>query len=191
MATATAPRPTRPTTAQAAATGWRVAPPAGTWAIDPSRAVVAFSGRTSFVSPTIRARFAEVGGTVEVGDEHSVRVDVDVTSMTTGNRAYDELISAFDPFDAARHPMAVYRSRAVAWTPDGAVIDGSLTLRGVTRTVSLTATYDLGRAGDRMLVRAGGSVDREAFGVRFDVPGVGKLVPRIMRLEIDVDVVRL
>jgi polyisoprenoid-binding protein YceI len=198
MATATATRPTRqtpaarPTTAvPAEATGWRVAPPAGTWAIDPSRAVVAFAGRTSFVSPTIRARFAEVGGTVEVGDEHAVRVDVDVTSMTTGNRAYDEVISAFDPFDAARHPMAVYRSSAVAWTPDGAVIDGSLTLRGVTRTVSLTATYDLGRGGDRMLVRAGGSVDREAFGVRFDVPGVGKLVPRIMRLEIDVDVVRL
>lgn len=195
MATATATRPTsqpRPAAAQQdPATGWRVAPPAGTWTIDPSRAVVAFSGRTSFVAPTIRARFAEVGGTVEVGDEHAVRVDVDVTSMTTGNRAYDEVISAFDPFDAARHPMAVYRSSAVAWTPDGAVIDGSLTLRGVTRTVSLTATYDLGRCGDRMLVRAGGSIDREAFGVRFDVPGIGKLVPRIMRLEIDVDVVRL
>jgi len=187
MATATA---TQTPSGLSALPTWRVAPPAGTWTIDPSRAVVAFSGRTSFVSPTIRARFAEVGGTVEVGDEHSVRVDVDVTSMTTGNRAYDEVISAFDPFDSGHHPMDVYRSSAVAWTPDGAVIDGSLTLRGVTRTVSLTATYDLGRGGDRMLVRAGGSIDREAFGVRFDVPGVGRLVPRIMRLEIDVDVVR-
>ena len=183
MATATATRPE--------STGWRVAPPEGTWTIDPHRAVVAFSGRTSFVSPTIRARFADVGGTVEVGDEHSVQVEVDVTSMTTGNRAYDEIISAFDPFDAARHPMAVYRSSAVAWTPEGAVIDGSLTLRGVTRTVSLTATYDVGRTGERMLVRAGGSIDRNAFGIRFDVPGVGKLVPRVMRLEIDVDVIRL
>ena len=183
MVTATATRP--------ASTGWRVAPPEGTWAIDPHRAVVAFSGRTSFVSPTIRARVADVGGTVQVGHEHSVQVDVDVTSMTTGNRAYDEIISAFDPFDAARHPMAVYRSSAVAWTPEGAVIDGTLTLRGVTRTVSLTATYDVGRTGDRMLVRAGGSIDRDAFGIRFDVPGVGKLVPRVMRLEIDVDVIRL
>jgi polyisoprenoid-binding protein YceI len=182
MATATATRP--------ATSAWRVAPPEGSWAIDPNRAVVAFSGRTSFVAPTIRARFAEVSGSVEVGAEHSVRVEVDVTSMTTGNRAYDEVIGAFDPFDVARHPMAIYRSSAVAWTPDGAVIDGSLTLRGVTRTVSLTATYVVGRAGDRMLVRAGGSIDRNAFGIRFDVPGVGKLVPRVMRLEIDVDVVR-
>ena len=42
-----------------------------------------------------------------------------------------------------------------------------------------------------MVVRAGGTVDREAFGLRFDVPGVGKLVPRQLRLEIDVDVVRV
>jgi polyisoprenoid-binding protein YceI len=189
MATATATRPA--TAGTRGTTPWRVAPPEGSWVIDPSRAVVAFSGRTSFVAPTIRARFPVVTGSVEVGPEHSVRVEVDVTSMTTGNRAYDEIISAFDPFDVARHPMAVYRSTAVAWTPEGAVIDGSLTLRGVTRTVSLTATYDVGRSGDRMLVRAGGSIDRNAFGIRFDVPGVGKLVPRVMRLEIDVDVVRL
>ena len=189
MATATATRPA--TAGTRGTTPWRVAPPEGSWVIDPGRAVVAFSGRTSFVAPTIRARFPVVTGSVEVGPEHSVRVEVDVTSMTTGNRAYDEIISAFDPFDVARHPMAVYRSTTVAWTPEGAVIDGSLALRGVTRTVSLTATYDVGRSGDRMLVRAGGSIDRNAFGIRFDVPGVGKLVPRVMRLEIDVDVVRL
>lgn len=169
-------------------TGWRVAPPEGSWVVDPHRAIVAFAGRTSFLTPTITARFAEVSGRVEVGTEHAVRVEVDVTSMTTGNRAYDEVIAAFDPFDVARFPVAVYRSSAVAWTADGARVDGSLTLRGVTRPVALTASYVVGRHSDRMVVRAGGSIDREEFGVRFDVPGVGKLVPRVMRLDIDVDV---
>jgi polyisoprenoid-binding protein YceI len=169
-------------------TGWRVAPPEGSWVIDPHRAVVAFSGRASFLAPAITARFTDVAGTVEVGAEHSVRVDVDVASMTTGNRAYDEVIASFDPFDSARHPVAVYRSSSVAWTPDGARIDGSLTLRGVTRPVALTAAYDVGRRSDRMLVRAAGSVDRNEFGVRFDVPGVGKLIPRVLQLAIDVDV---
>jgi polyisoprenoid-binding protein YceI len=180
MATATLTRP--------ASTGRRVAPPEGTWVVDPDRAVVAFSGRASFLAPTISARFADVAGAVQVGDEHWVRVEIDVTSMTTGNRAYDDLIASFDPFESARFPIAVYRSTAVAWTPDGARIDGTLTLRGMTREVSLTAAYDVGRWPDRMIVRAGGSVDREAFGVRFDVPGLGKLVPRVLRLDIDVDV---
>ena len=55
--------------------------------------------------------------------------------------------------------------------------------------MTLTASYDVGRDGQRMLVRAAGSVDRKAFGVSLDMPGCGKLLPRVMRLEIDVDVV--
>ena len=173
----------------------RTMPPAGSWAIDPGRAVVAFTGRASFLAPTIRARFGEVAGQVSVaepgsGEAHGVRVEVDVTTLTTGNRAYDEVIGAVDPFDTARFPIAVYESTRVLWTESGADIEGRLTLRGVTRPVALSASYDVGRRADRMVVRAGGTVDREAFGVRFDVPGVGKLIPRQLRLEIDVDVVR-
>ena len=43
-----------------------------------------------------------------------MRVEVDVTSMTTGNRAWDEVIGAVDPFDAGRFPLAVYESTRVA-----------------------------------------------------------------------------
>ena len=91
------------------------APPAGTWAIDPGRAVVAFSGRAGFLAPTISARFADVAGEVTVGaGSTAVRVEVDVTTMTTGNRAWDEVIGAVDPFDAGRFPLAVYESTRVA-----------------------------------------------------------------------------
>ena len=169
-------------------------PPVGAWTIDPARAVVAFSGRASFLAPTISARFAGISGEVAVaagsGGAHGVRVEVDVTSMTTGNRAYDEVIGAVDPFDAARFPIALYESTRVLWTGSGADIEGRLTLRGVTRPVALSASYDVGRRAERMVVRAGGTVDRQAFGLRFDVPGAGKLIPRQLRLEIDVDVVR-
>ena len=116
---------------------------------------------------------------------------MDVTSLTTGNRAYDEVIGAVDPFDTARFPIAVYESSRVLWTESGADIEGRLTLRGVTRPVALSASYAVGRRGDRMVVRAGGTVDRQAFGLSFDVPGVMRLIPRQLRLEIDVDVVRI
>jgi polyisoprenoid-binding protein YceI len=171
-------------------------PPAGSWAIDPERAVVAFTGRASFLAPAISARFGEIAGSIAVaepgsGDAHGVRVEVDVTSLTTGNRAYDEVIGAVDPFDTARFPIAVYESSRVLWTESGADIEGRLTLRGVTRPVALSASYAVGRRGDRMVVRAGGTVDRQAFGLSFDVPGVMRLIPRQLRLEIDVDVVRI
>jgi polyisoprenoid-binding protein YceI len=115
-------------------------------------------------------------------------VSVDVTSMTSGKQAWDDLLASFDPFDAKHFPVAVYRSTRVQWTDGQATIDGTLTLRGVTKAVPLSASYDVARDGRRMLVRAAGSIDRKAFGISFDMPGCGKLVPRVMRLAIDVDV---
>jgi polyisoprenoid-binding protein YceI len=184
MTTATLTRATRTTTS----------PQSGTWVIDATRAVVAFSGKASFLAPTINARFVDVEGSVEVTETSrdlagSVDVSVDVTSLTTGNSVWDELITSVDPFDANHFPIAVYRSTQVQWTDGQATIDGTLTLRGVTKTVPLTASYTLARDGERMLVRAAGSIDHKAFGISFNMPGCGKLVPRVMRLEIDVDVV--
>lgn len=168
-------------------------PLTGTWLIDSSRAIVAFSGKASFLAPTIDARFLGVEGSVEVvetsrGLTGAVDVSVDVTSITSGNQAWDGVIASCDPFDARHFPVAVYRSTSVAWAGGRVMIDGTLTLRGVTRRVPLSASYDIARDGQRMLVRAAGSIDRKAFGISFDMPGCGKLVPRVMRLAIDVDV---
>lgn len=168
------------------------APPAGTWTIDPARARVGFSGKAGVLAPTVSARFAGVEGHIEVAArrEHRLRVEVDVTSMTTGCGPWDDVIGAVDPFDASRFPIAVYESTRVLWTERGADVEGALTLRGVTKPVALSASYAVGRGQHRMVVRAGGVVDRAAFGLRFDVPGVGRLIPKHLRLEIDVDVVR-
>jgi polyisoprenoid-binding protein YceI len=184
MNTATLTRPDRTATS----------PQSGTWVIDATRAVVAFSGKASFLAPSISARFHGVEGAVEItetsgGFTGTVDVSVDVTSIATGNPVWDDLITSFDPFDAQHFPVAFYQSSRVQWTDRRATIDGALTLRGVTRSVPLTASYDLSRDGTRMLVRAAGSIDRSAFGIAFDVPGAGKLVPRTMRLAIDADVV--
>jgi polyisoprenoid-binding protein YceI len=182
MTTATLTRPTR-----------TAGPLSGTWLIDSTRAMVAFSGKASFLAPTINARFLGVEGSVEVAESSTglagaVDVSVDVTSMTSGNKAWDDLIASYDPFDATHFPVAVYRSTRVRWTDGQATIDGTLTLRGLTRAVPLSAAYDVARDGSRMLVRAAGTIDRKAFGISFDMPGSGRLVPRVLRLAIDVDV---
>lgn len=184
MTTATLTRPARTVTD----------PPCGTWVIDSTRAVVAFSGKASFLTPRISARLPGVEGSVEVDQDTrglagTVDVAVDVTSVTTGNTAWDELITSLDPLDGDHFPVAVYRSTKVRWADGKATIDGTLTLRGVTRAVPLTASYAVGRDSARMLLRAGGSVDRSSFGISVDRPGAGKPVPRVLRLEIDVDLV--
>lgn len=152
------------------------------WRVRTEDASVLFSGRASRFLPAVQARFTHVTGTVS---DTAVEVDVDVRSLTTGNRAYDDLLAAADPFDAARHPVATYRSDAILWVGDAAVVSGALSLRGRTAPVRLRASYVVIAEG---LVRlsATGQVDRRVFGLRLDVPGCGALVPTHLDLRIDV-----
>ena len=164
-------------------------PRAGRWHIDPSTATVAFSGRATRFSPTVAARFTTVAGAVEAGhgpEDAVVDVAVDVRSMTSGNRAWDDLVAAVDPFGAGQHPTARYTSTTVRWRRGLAFIDGDLEIRGVRRRVPLDAEHEVSACGSRLLVRASGEVDREAFGVRCDIPGAALIMPRRLRLSIDV-----
>ena len=162
----------RPTTLTPASPAPIAEPSPGTWRIDPGRAVVAFSGRRSFVAPTVSARFTGVTGSVAVRsfgagsnaldaedvDVEDVDVEVDVTTLSTGNRVWDELLHGLDPFEVNRFPIATYRSRSVRRDGESLHVEGELMLRGVRRAVGLTASYVVGRHGDRMLVRASGTV---------------------------------
>jgi polyisoprenoid-binding protein YceI len=162
--------------------------PAGSWVLDPARTTVAFRGRASRLAPTFRATFSSVTGRVEVGDSARLEVDVDVTSLTTGNAAWDDLLRSLDPFDAASNPVATYRGRADLWCGEQAHVHGDLELRGVLAPVPLVAVVR--RHGDLVVVTASGAVDRRDFGVRCDLPGVGRFVPSTLVLDIEVTAVR-
>jgi polyisoprenoid-binding protein YceI len=139
-------------------------------------------GRASRFLPTVQAHFARVGGTVSA---ESVDVDVDVRSVTTGTSAYEALLAAADPFDAARYPVARYRSSRVRWDGARAVVDGVLDLRGRSAVVRLVGTCREQDDGAARL-SATGRVDRRDFGLRLEVPGCGALVPSHLELAIDV-----
>lgn len=148
--------------------------------------MVLFRGRASRFLPAVQARFTSVTGSV---GEDAVAVDVDVRSLTTGNRTWDDLLTAADPFDVARHPVATYRSDGIVWVGDHAVVSGELCLRGRTGGVQLRASCSVQDDGVARLT-AVGRVDRRLFGLRLDVPGCGALLPTHLDLSIDVTAVR-
>jgi polyisoprenoid-binding protein YceI len=79
--------------------------------------------------------------------------------------------------DAAAHPTITFRSTSVTETPTGAVVDGEITIRGVTRPITLEAQFFRQRgteAGDRsrMSIVLKGAISRQAFGAA----GYGGLV---------------
>ena len=165
-------------------------PATGRWLLDPATADVAFSGRATRLSPLVRARFTGVRGCVVAGpDGTTVEVEIDVRTMTSDNRAYDELLAAVDPFSVEQFPGAHYRGSAGDWREGAATVHGALALRGVVQPVVLRARHSASRLGDRLVVQAEGDVDPTAFGVRLDLPGAGLLVPRRLRLAIRVEAV--
>jgi polyisoprenoid-binding protein YceI len=169
----------------------RPAPPeTGAGVLDPGTAVVGFSGRTHRLAPAVSAVFEGARGVLSLleGGDRRVDVQVDVTSLTTGCAAYDEVLARVDPFDAARHPVARFRSTRVAWSDGAAVVDGTLSAGGGWVPLTLSGTYRTTGGRTRLQVR--GTVDRRALGLGVDVPGLGRLLPARLDLHIDVEAVK-
>ncbi len=71
----------------------------------------------------------------------SVDVTIDMRSVDTGSTAFDEHIQAADLFDTAQFPTATFKSTRVVFDGDTpAKIEGDLTIKGITRPVTLAVT---------------------------------------------------
>ncbi|MFA4970059.1 MAG: YceI family protein [Sulfuritalea sp.] len=71
----------------------------------------------------------------------SVDVTIDATSVNTGLALFNQHIQAADYFDTAKYPTITFKSTSVKFEGDKPVaVDGNLTIKGVTKPVTLTVT---------------------------------------------------
>ena len=110
-----------------------------TFKIDPSRSTIAFKVRHMLGSA--KGSFAKLSGTIEVDRDHpeqsSVTVTIDAASIDTAIAKRDAHLRA-ELFNVAKYPEITFKSRRVKQT--GASIGeiaGDLTMRGVTRPITL------------------------------------------------------
>jgi len=147
---------------------------AGTWAIDPVHSEVGFTVRHMMVSK-VRGKFTNFSGEFVTATDplgSSVTATVELASIDTGNGDRDNHIRSADFFNVDEHPTMTFRSTGVRANGDGFALDGELTLKGVTRP--LTLDIELGGFGPDPFggVRAGftavGEIKRSDFGVDFN-----------------------
>ncbi len=173
-------------------------PTPGTWTIDPGHAEVGFVGR-HFMLTKVRGRFTGVHGAIAVAEDpkqSQVEVTIDMASVNSGDKARDDHLRSADFFDAGAYPTATYRSSQVLWAGSRSTVDGELTIKGVTRPVTLEVDY-LGHVrdpwgGDRAVFSAWGTVNREDWGLTWNMAleAGGVVVSKEIRLEIEVETVR-
>jgi polyisoprenoid-binding protein YceI len=146
---------------------------AGTWTIDPVHSEVGFSVRHMMVSK-VRGRFTTFSGQIVTGDDPSgsaVTAEIDLGSIDTGNEQRDAHIRSADFFEVETHPTMTYRSTGVREQGGEYILDGDLTLKGVTKSVPLALELNgFGPdpyGGTRAGFTATGEINRRDFGVNF------------------------
>ena len=115
------------------------------WHIDPDHSQVEFAVRHMMIS-TVRGRFTQFSGTVELDEANpsrsTVEVKIDAASIDTRAAQRDTHLQSPDFLNATEYPYLVFKSKRVEQidASRGRII-GDLTIRDVTREVVLDAEY--------------------------------------------------
>jgi polyisoprenoid-binding protein YceI len=146
-----------------------------------------------------RGRFTSYDVTIVATEDprhSSVTATIDLASIDTGLETRDEHLRSADYLDVEKYPTMSYRSAAVRPTDEGWVIDGELTLHGVTRPVPLTVeAHGVGVApwgNQRAGFSATAQISRRDFGIDITVPmdGGGVLVGDKVSISLEIEAVR-
>jgi len=119
----------------------------------------------------------------------SVDVTIDATSVNTGYALFNEHIQAADYFDTARYPTITFKSSKMNFKGDEPVsLEGDLTIKGVTKPVTLTVTHFKCMPHPMLKVPACGAnamatVKRSDFNMGKNVPYVGDEITLSLAIE--------
>jgi len=170
---------------------------AGKWAIDADHSEVSFSVRHMMVSK-VRGRFAGFDADIVTAEDplqSAVTASIDLASVDTGNAERDKHLRSTDFFSVDDDSAMTYRSTSIRADGDDWVLDGELTLRGVTRPVPLRLEVN-GFTGDPYGgIRAGfsatGQISRKDFGIEFNIPmdGGGVVIGDKVQITLEIEAV--
>ena len=171
----------------------------GTWDLDPSHSEIGFSVRHLMVSK-VRGRFEQFSGSFVTADrpeDSSVEATIDLQSIDTNSPDRDAHLRSADFFHVEEHPTMTYRSTGIRPDGDVWIVDGELSLHGVTRPVPLVLELNgflpESPFGDtRVGFSARGEINRDDFGINFNAPleGGGVVVGNKIQIALEIEAVR-
>ena len=169
------------------------------WDIDTAHSTIEFIAKHMMVT-NVRGRFTTFSGDAHLDEEHPeqsrVDVTIDLASLTTGAEARDNHLRSADFFDVAKSPTATFHSTKVERRgEDRLLVTGDLTIRGITKPVTLDVTVE-GKFKDmqgkeRYGFSASTSFSRKEFGLEWNVAleSGGWLVSDKITIAIDAQVI--
>ena len=170
--------------------------PAGSFTIDPSHSRIGFSARHAMVTK-VRGAFNEYSGTGTVDNGvASVSIEINPASIDTRSADRDGHLKSPDFFDVANFPKITFASTSVKDAgSDKVVVEGNLTIRDVTKPISIefeftgTATDPFGNA--RFGFEGVSEINRKDFGLTWNaaLETGGLLVSENIKLEFEISAI--
>lgn len=138
------------------------------------------------------SKFTKTTGSVtldKAAKTGAVDVTIDMTSVDTGFDVFNGHIQGEDFLDTAKYPTATFKSTHVTFEGDKPVsIDGNLTIKGVTKPVTLKVTHFVNKPHpmlkkDAIGANASTTIKRSEFNAGKYAPNVGDEVTITVSLE--------
>jgi len=171
---------------------------ASEWEVDPAHTTATFAVRHLMVS-TVKGSFEKVNGTVSLDEANPARskieIVIDAGSINTRNEQRDGHLKSPDFFDVAKNPKIEFKATKIEKAgKDRFKVAGDLTMRGVTRPVTLDVEGPTPPVKDMMgrVVRgvvARGKLNRKDWGLVWNktLEGGGVLVSDEVQLEVNAE----
>jgi polyisoprenoid-binding protein YceI len=172
----------------------------GTYALDPGHSRIGFSARHAMVTK-VRGAFNDFEGTAQLPTPDpstwSVQLTIQAASIDTRNEQRDGHLRSSDFLALDQYPTISFSSTSVQQVSDSTFrVSGDLTVRGVTRPVSVDFEYE-GSATDpfgnpRVGFEGRVSISRKEFGITWNasLDAGGVLVSDKVDLEFEISAIK-
>jgi polyisoprenoid-binding protein YceI len=146
--------------------------PTGTWTIDAGHSEVGFTAR--HLMSKVRGRFEKFEGQIVTGDAPSATATIDLNSINTHEENRDAHLRSGDFFDVENNGPMTFTSTGVEDGGNGLLVTGDLSLKGVTRPVTLDVEFFGVETdpwgGTRIGFEGSTTISRKDWGIDFNVP---------------------
>ena len=168
------------------------------WIIDPDHACATFAVR-HFMIANVVGLFGRITGTISYDPRDivhlSAEAEIDVSSISTGNKARDEHLLSPDFLDAVKYPKIAFKTTRIETTGNNrGRVRADLTIRGITRPISFEVEC-LGPvkspfSGKSCIgFRGATKINREDYGIELSYPmeGGGLVVGKEVDITFDLE----
>jgi len=149
------------------------AAPAGTWQLDPVHSTVGFE--IEYLGGTFKGQFREVEAKLVVGESGaSLEGVAKVASIDVKDENLAAHLQTPDFFDVERYPELRFTAEQIDLDGDTIIAPGELTMKGVTKPVTVSGTIlpptTDAYGNERIGLRVSTKVDRTEFGISWNTP---------------------